>query len=296
VAPFRNVARSRADLLGCRSSPAGCSSPPAWPTSLVGTVPVLLPSAHYWTAWLTIGAMIAHRGQASLTRDALRSRARRDGAGPQLRPLPSRRRRATTDSSARSGRRHRAAAEPVSPFAQRRPAEGPQGLPVSKTRRRRGRQAGPHPAYCLQVAEQRAPLCSALDELSALPQHEAELQVAASGLEPERDGGASGCAICWRYRGRRHWGQRRRRIPQGGRYRTRPKLVTPVTTTLLALNQRRALHLDHGYPLRPSHPTCRACCRRSGSNGWWCMSKPTLKGTGRPVAPGGHHGAVSVGP
>ena len=35
--------------------------------------PFFFPSAHYWTAWLTIGAMIAHVGaKASLTRDALR--------------------------------------------------------------------------------------------------------------------------------------------------------------------------------------------------------------------------------
>ena len=45
--------------------------------------PFFFPSAHYWTAWMTIGAMIAHIGaKASLTRDA--SAPSRSGSGPGL--------------------------------------------------------------------------------------------------------------------------------------------------------------------------------------------------------------------
>ena len=72
---------------------------------------------------------------------------------------------------------------PLSRFAglaQRRPAEGPQGLPVNKTAGGAGVvRLARDPAYRLRVEGRvRSPLSLSADELYALPQHEAELPIA----------------------------------------------------------------------------------------------------------------------
>ena len=224
--------------------------------------PFFFPSAHYWTAWLTIGAMIAHIGaKASLTRDALRR-----NAPAEMAPARSSDRRAFLGGvAATTGLVALAVAggtvRPLSrfaAFAQRRPAEGPQGLPVNKTAGGAGvvKQAR-DPAYRLQVeGNVRRPLSLSLDELSALPQHEAELPIA--------------CVEGWsrgaRWRGVRvrdllalagagaaEAGVRVESLQRSGRYRHSTLNLSHVDDheTLLALELNgEPLHLDHGYPAR----------------------------------------------
>ena len=150
---------------------------------------------------------------------------------------------------------------PLSRFAalaQRRPDEGPQGLPVNKTAAGAGVvRLAQDPAYRLQVeGNVRRPLSLSLDELSALPQHEAELPIA--------------CVEGWS-RGARWRGVRVRdllalagagdagagvqveSLQRSGRYRRSTLNSSHVRDhdTLLALELNgEPLHLDHGYPVR----------------------------------------------
>ena len=222
--------------------------------------PFFFPSAHYWTAWLTIGAMVAHVGaKASLTRDALRREA-----PAELVRAPSADRRAFLGGvAATTGLVALAVVGntvgPLSRFAalaQRRPAEGPQGLPVNKTASGAGVvQLARSPAYRLRVeGSVRSPLSLSVDELYGLPQHEAELPIA--------------CVEGWS-RGARWRGIRVRdllalagaddtavqvqSLQPRGRYRhstlNSSHLHDPDTLLALELNGER-LQLDHGYPVR----------------------------------------------
>ena len=224
--------------------------------------PFFFPSAHYWTAWLTIGAMVAHIGaKASLTRDALR----RDAPAQLASARSSERRAFLGGVAATTGLVALAVAggtvRPLSrfaAFAQRRPAEGPQGLPVNKTADGAGVvQLARDPTYRLRVeGKVRSPLSLSVDDLSALPQHDAELPIA--------------CVEGWS-RGARWTGVhvrdllalaeaadtgvrvRVQSLQPRGRYRhstlNSSHLRDPDTLLALELNGER-LHLDHGYPVR----------------------------------------------
>jgi DMSO/TMAO reductase YedYZ molybdopterin-dependent catalytic subunit len=224
--------------------------------------PFFFPSAHYWTAWLTIGAMIAHIGaKASLTRDALR----RDPPAEMAPARSSDRRAFLGGVAATTGLVALAVAggtvRPLSRFAalaQRRPAEGPQGLPVNKTAGGAGVvKLARDPAYRLQVeGNVRRPLSLSLDELSALPQHEAELPIAC----------VEGWSRSARWRGVRvrdllamagasatAAGVEVESLQRSGRYRRSTLNSSHVDDheTLLALELNgEPLHLDHGYPVR----------------------------------------------
>ncbi len=226
--------------------------------------PFFFPSAHYWTAWLMVGAMVAHIGaKASLTRDALR----RDAPAELASARSSERRAFLGGVAATAGLVALAVAggtvRPLSRFAalaQRRPAEGPQGLPVNKTAGGAGVvRLAQDPGYRLQVeGNVRRSLSLSLDDLSALPQHEAELPIA--------------CVEGWS-RGARWRGVRVRDVlalagavdsdsdagvqveslQRSGRYRRSTlnswHLHDSDTLLALELNGER-LHLDHGYPVR----------------------------------------------
>ena len=224
--------------------------------------PFFFPSAHYWTAWLTIGAMIAHVGaKASLTRDALR----RDPPAEMAPARSSDRRAFLGGVAATTGLVALAVAGgtvgPLSRFAalaQRRPAEGPQGLPVNKTAGGAGVvKLARDPAYRLQVqGNVRRPLSLSLDELSALPQQEAELPIAC----------VEGWSRSARWRGVRvrdllamagasatAAGVEVESLQRSGRYRRSTLNSSHVDDheTLLALELNgEPLHLDHGYPVR----------------------------------------------
>jgi DMSO/TMAO reductase YedYZ molybdopterin-dependent catalytic subunit len=206
--------------------------------------------------------MIAHVGaKASLTRDALRRHA-----PAELASARSPERRAFLGGvAATAGLVALAVAggtvRPLSRFAalaQRRPDEGPQGVPVNKTAAGAGVvRLARDPDYRLQVVgDVRRPLSLSVDELAALPQHEAELPIA--------------CVEGWS-RGARWRGVRVRdllalagtgdadagvqveSLQRSGRYRRSILNSSHVgdddTLLALELNGER-LHLDHGYPVR----------------------------------------------
>jgi DMSO/TMAO reductase YedYZ molybdopterin-dependent catalytic subunit len=223
------------------------------------------PSAHYWAAWLTVGAMIVHAGaKASVTRDALR----RGRLADERQASGTERRAFLGGVAATAGLVTLAVVggtvRPLSrlaALAQRRPDFGPQGLPVNKTASGAGVTAlARDPAYRLRVEGRvQQPLALDLDELRALPQHEAELPIACvegwsrgahwRGVRV-RDlltlaGAAEGAAV------------EVQSLQARGRYR-RSTLNTAHARdgdTLLALELNgEPLQLDHGYPARVIAP------------------------------------------
>ncbi|MDE0805020.1 MAG: molybdopterin-dependent oxidoreductase [Acidimicrobiales bacterium] len=147
-------------------------------------------AAHYWAAWITIGALIAHVGaKSSTTRRALR----RGGGDGDSRDGESR-----VDGGL--GRRGFFASigalafflaasvesQSIAPFrplgllSPRDLSKGPQGFPVNSSAARRGvTETATSPDYRLRVTGAvSSELSFTLDELRAMPRHEAELPIA----------------------------------------------------------------------------------------------------------------------
>lgn len=143
------------------------------------------PTGHYWAAWVTMGALLAHLGaKSSVTADAVRRRRRQEvvldgglgrrgflaavaGAAGLL--------TVTTVGQTVAPLRH------LVLFAPRRPDIGVQGLPVNATARGAGVvDAATDPAWRLSVVGEAVPTALALDqrELAALPQREEDLPIA----------------------------------------------------------------------------------------------------------------------
>jgi hypothetical protein len=217
------------------------------------------PAAHYGAAWITVGALVVHVGaKAAATRAAL---WRAPG------PPTSDRRTFLAGVAAASGVLVVATAggtvpalSPLSVLAQRRPGQGPQGVPVNKTAAAAGvLDAARDPAYRLVIAR---PGCDrlrrralSLDDLRALPQNEATLPIACV------EGWSASAS--WR-------GVRVRdlldlvgaagvdlviveSLQQSGRYRASELRRAQVRDrdTLLALDlSGEPLDLDHGFPVR----------------------------------------------
>jgi DMSO/TMAO reductase YedYZ molybdopterin-dependent catalytic subunit len=230
--------------------------------------PFFFPSAHYWTAWVTIGALVAHVGaKASLTRDAVRK-----VPAPELAPARRSDRRAfLLGVAATSGivglSTIGSTVGPLSPLAvlgQRRPNVGPQGLPVNKTAAGAGVvELATDPDYRLIVeGSVRDRLELPLDELRGMAAHRAELPIACvegwsrsvvwTGV-PVRDllaraGATPGASVLVES------------LQTRGRYGTSilNRLHAGDRDTLLAYAiGDEPLHLDHGYPVRligPNRP------------------------------------------
>ena len=249
----------------CRSSPvalfllfSGVANVARW-----YPYPFFFPSAHYWTAWLTIGAMIAHIGaKASLTRDALR----RDAPAELATARSSDRRAFLGGVAATTGLVALAVAggtvRPLSRFAalaQRRPDEGPQGLPVNKTAGGAGVvRAGPRSRLPPAGGGQRAAARCRSASTSSPPSHSTRRSCrspASRAGAGARDGGASGCATCSTLAGAgdAEAGVQVESLQRSGRYRrstlNSSHVRDPETLLALELNGER-LHLDHGYPVR----------------------------------------------
>jgi DMSO/TMAO reductase YedYZ molybdopterin-dependent catalytic subunit len=226
------------------------------------------PSAHFWTAWITVGAMVVHIGaKASVTRRALMVRepeplsgegglSRRaflGAAGVAVGTLA-----VTTVGQTVTPLRSLAALAP------RRPDVGPQGFPVNKTARG-ARVVGraTDPGYRLRVeGAVRAPLALSLDDLRRMPTSEATLPIACvdgwSANERWRGvplrqllelaGAAPGAEVLVES------------LQPTGLYRT--SIVNSAQAadhaTLLALEVNgEPLHIDHGFPVRligPNRP------------------------------------------
>jgi DMSO/TMAO reductase YedYZ molybdopterin-dependent catalytic subunit len=218
------------------------------------------PAAHYGAAWITVGALVVHVGaKATATRVALRQQ---QSASPA--PPSHDRRTFLAGVAAASGVLVVATAggtvpvlSPLSVLAQRRPGQGPQGLPVNKTAAAAEVvEAVLDPTYRLVIASpdgDRAAL--SLAELRDLPQHRATLPIACvEGWSASaswrgvrvRDlldlaGGADADLVVVES------------LQRSGRYRASELRGAQVRDrdTLLALElDGEPLGLDHGFPVR----------------------------------------------
>lgn len=226
------------------------------------------PRAHYWAAWITMGALVVHVGAKAATTLSATGRSPR----PELARASSLDRRSfLAGAGAAAGAVVLATAGGtvsalgwVSALAQRRPGTGPQGLPVNKAASQAGVVAAAGDAGFRLVVEGavRQPLELSLDELRAMPQHEAELPIAC----------VEGWSASARWRGVRvrdvlalagaaegsEVGVES--LQARGRYRrsdlNRRQAEDPDTLLALELNGE-PLHLDHGFPVRligPNRP------------------------------------------
>jgi hypothetical protein len=226
------------------------------------------PRAHFWVAWIVIGALTVHVGaKAAATRDAVRRRpapeARREPAGDRRAFLGGVAATSVGLVVATAGGTV-TALSPVSVLAQRRPGVGPQGFPVNKSAAA-ARVTGParDPAYRLVVegaVDRRLEL--SLDDLRALPQREARLPIACvegwsasarwrgvpvrdllalAGVVPDAEATVES-------------------LQPSGRYRTAHINQNQAADrdTLLAVElDGQPLHIDHGFPVRligPNRP------------------------------------------
>ncbi|MBN2622439.1 MAG: molybdopterin-dependent oxidoreductase [Acidimicrobiales bacterium] len=246
------------------------------------------PRAHFWAAWITIGALVVHTGaKVGATRDVLRSPARTTSPGPAtpgaddevpmdapvttVGATPGDRRAFLVGVAAASGVLAVATAggtvSPLDRFsvlAQRRPGVGPQGLPVNKTAvGARVVELARSPDYRLVIEGERAERCElTLADLRAQPQHEATLPIAC----------VEGWSASARWRGVRvrdlvalagvdaSRAVTVESLQPSGLYRAselNPQQVADPDTLLALEIDGRVLHIDHGYPARligPNRP------------------------------------------
>jgi DMSO/TMAO reductase YedYZ molybdopterin-dependent catalytic subunit len=225
-------------------------------------------AAHYHVAWITVGALVVHLGAKWAT---VRAQVGPGRVADVEAAVSSQRRTFLAGVAGTAGLAFAAVAgntvsglSRVSALAQRRPGVGPQGLPVNKSARGAGvATRALDPGYRLVVAGRRGAQRSfTLDELRALPQHEAELPIAC----------VEGWSTSARWRGVRvadlvasvgggsFERVRVESMQRGGRYRRSELTADQVGDhdALLALELNgEALHVDHGYPARliaPNRP------------------------------------------
>lgn len=227
------------------------------------------PVAHYWTAWIVIGALITHIGAVwTVSRRALgpEGRARKEPAGDGI----SRRGLFAAVGAAVGVVTLTTIGQTVRPLkslavlAPRKPDVGPQGIPVNKTAAGARVAAAAQDANYVLVVDGAVdqPLRLTLDQLRALPQHEADIPITCvegwsagarwSGV-PVRDllrmaGAKPGAEVVVHS------------LQQRGGFRS-SRLNVPHAThadTLLALQLNgEQLALDHGFPARliaPNRP------------------------------------------
>lgn len=262
-------------------------------------LPVFFPTAHYWVAWLTIGALVTHIGaKLALTRQALGRTgpsthpaagtvapsaspasddpasddpaSERSAAGVAADPDPATRRRFLATVGAAAGLLTVATVgQTVYPLrrlallAPRNPDIGTDGFPVNNTAVEAGiTEAATDPAWRLSVTGAVGTALSlSIDDLRALPQHEAVLPIAC----------VEGWSATKRWRGVRLADVLARAGAAPDASATLQSLerglfgtsdVNPGQAhhpdTLLALEvEGSTLSLDHGYPVRliaPNRP------------------------------------------
>lgn len=237
------------------------------------------PAAHYWVAWITIGALIVHIGaKATLVRAALSERdpARPGPAGPPAsrspgaEPVPRRTLLLFAGGAAgvvavTTAGQTLPLLRPVTLFAPRRPDIGPQGLPVNKA------AAEAHfdrslddPGWQLDVVD-RGVTVARFDvaALESMAQREAELPIACvEGWSATASWRGVPLAALLRTAGldRPRAGVDVVSMERDSGYArstlTAEQLADPDTMLALFLNGER-LSPDHGYPVRliaPNRP------------------------------------------
>lgn len=232
------------------------------------------PVGHYWMAWVTFGALIAHVGaKASVAAQAVR-RGLPDGTAPRDTLPPEgglTRRTVLTGAVAASGVLVAAYAggtvrplERLAVLNARAPSVGPQGFPVNKTAASAGVElTAVDPAYRLRVVGNvGAELRLSRADLLALPQHEAVLPIACveGWSATKRWTGVSVATLLSRAGVRPGASVRVSSLQSGGFYRAcdlTPALAADADTLLALQVEGEDLHLDHGYPVRliaPNNP------------------------------------------
>ena len=230
-------------------------------------------AAHYWVAWITIGALVVHIGAKwAATRAALFAGDASATAPPPTEHTSAVDRRTfmTTVFAAAGAVTLLTVGQTVAPLrklaflAPRRPDSGPQGFPVNRTAATAGVVDAAHsPDYRLRVeGKVHRKLAFTREELLAMPQHEATLSISC----------VEGWSTTQRWRGVRvrdlltHAGsasdaevrvdslQRRRAYRSSDLNRWHAH--DPDTLLALQVNGE-PLDLDHGYPVRligPNRP------------------------------------------
>jgi hypothetical protein len=225
-------------------------------------------AAHYWVAWITIGALIVHLGAKwATTRAALFTGEAPEASGTSA---FDRRTFLATVFGAAGAVTIFTVGQTVAPLrklallAPRRPDTGPQGFPVNRTAATAGVvRSARDPDYRLTVnGKVRRKLVFTRDELAALPQHEATLPISCvegwsttqrwRGVRVrdllDRAGANTGAEV------RVHSLQLRRAY----RFSDLNRWHAHDPDTLLALEVNgEPLDLDHGYPVRligPNRP------------------------------------------
>jgi DMSO/TMAO reductase YedYZ molybdopterin-dependent catalytic subunit len=230
------------------------------------------PAAHYWTAWIAIGAMVVHIGATWTTSGpALRRRGRSYAERFALGDDRRDRRRFLRGVAAASGvlvvGSVGATITSLSPLAylgQRRSRVGPQGLPVNKTARQaRVLDRALDPGWRLHVdGNVERELSLSLADLQAMAQHEAELPIACveGWSASARWSGVPIRALLARAGADAHAYVRVHSMQTGGRYFVSElnRFQAHDRDTLLATGiDGEVLHPDHGFPARliaPNRP------------------------------------------
>jgi DMSO/TMAO reductase YedYZ molybdopterin-dependent catalytic subunit len=229
------------------------------------------PAAHFWAAWITIGALIVHIGAKSAVTAAALRRPLDDGApAPGAGEGLTRRGFLGAVGAAAGVLTLTTLGQTVRPLARlgllapRLPDVGPQGFPVNKTARSAHVvEAAADPSYRVHVEGRvTSALSLSIADLRRLPQHEATLPISC----------VEGWSAVARWRGVRVRDlleavgapsdatvevqsiQRRSRYSQS----TLNHLQARDPDTLLALEiNGEPLHVDHGFPVRlvgPNRP------------------------------------------
>ncbi|MDQ6928152.1 MAG: molybdopterin-dependent oxidoreductase [Actinomycetota bacterium] len=228
------------------------------------------PAAHYWAAWLTIGALLVHIGaKATTTREVLFTRKPAPPEAPKEGALT---RRGLIGAAAAgsatlvvvvAGQTLRPL-NPLAVLAPRRPDVGPQGLPVNRSAREADvRAAALDPAYRLTLDGHGigTPQSWSLDQLAAMSQRRAGLPIACVegwSASAEWEGVPLGRLL--NEAGIRGRPVRVHSLERQGTYKTSivdaNHAYDPDTLLALRLNGE-VLHVDHGYPARliaPNRP------------------------------------------
>lgn len=243
--------------------------------------PFNFPIAHYWVAWITIGALVVHIGaKISTTRAALR-RGGGDAAMTAIETNPDApvvapangmsRRQLLITAFGISGLvtlvtvgQTYAPLRKLALLAPRRPNTGPQGFPVNRTARAAGVTATARSGdYRLEVTGRvPKPVTLNLDQIRAMPQHSAILPIACvEGWSTTQDWQGIRLRDLLAHAGVH--GSRAVRIESLQQQRSYRSSVVDADQvadpdTLLALRVNgEMLELDHGYPLRligPNRP------------------------------------------
>jgi DMSO/TMAO reductase YedYZ molybdopterin-dependent catalytic subunit len=225
-------------------------------------------SAHFWTAWITVGALVVHVGAKWVVAgEALRDRA---ATSPSTAAGLERRQFLAAIAAAAGAVVLTTVGSAFTPLGRlavlspRRPGVGPQGLPVNHNARPAGvRDVHDDPSYRLRVVGRvRRPLALDLEGLRSRAGHEAELPIS--------------CVEGWSFSARWRGVRLRDLLDEAGADQSAAVVVRSLQTrgpwsgarinpahahhqdTLLALEVNgEPLHLDHGFPVRliaPNNP------------------------------------------